>query len=861
MRAKDVDPDNPSASDPKPPPSSIKHPPRPQSISENPFAGNSATARQNNDVEAYAGDLIFEKDSLCNDGQKRSLEIAAWDALTPANFGAKRPVSAREIATWRAYIGPDFSTQQDRIVVSCKDTKNWCSTRIDGKSVGGYAWTKETWFGSYQHITLCPVYFGLDSLEEKFEMIEKGLASGETKYAEQAEWQKNKGQFFLHEMMHLKAVGDPDIGDERVEETGRGPMAYGPHLYFYDATGYFPRPPKFRDIADIDNISAEDEDRARDIFPVYLGESQGDTSDEEVQKRFQAELDGMRTAPPTTTNPPADLCKSDNDCSSPLCAGGGVVYSCIQGTCQCGSPEPPAPAPINTPPAGTRCYENVSEAECTGNYECPIRMKPGMPSSMPAEGTASWGEMTPLDRWRNSPPDEEPVSWDAISKAIGNGGVSYGTSQRIICGNTYAKLTVSAMMKDWKGCRGLEAAVALLVENAMPPYLIGLESNDLEPFSASHKNQEGCGLEEGRPSVHPTRFEMLTAHLGEFVKIKKGSGISITDEMLQREARMILYGEDDPWNQTPADNPEWLNLFKTGYGLCTPWGLHPDPTILSTTNEGTLGTQTDAEAAVFSPFTLDKMRQAAMSGGTINTINFCEAAQWDRPECNLQVPLAWQTPECLAEFRLMGLLPSLSGTDMAINSVSATDSFDVTCGKNPSMSAYESSFMNSCTTGVFADQDVAHSTIVEGDFVPHLDKHSLIALRATSLHFSILALPYMAHLVAHETHLPSPSKAYLPLLAKSCLHETMSLLLSFNPALQGRTEDGETALHIAARKGCLICLRQLINSGMDVDCENSKAWTALMVAARYGQVEAADELIRAGARWKLHVRWSMLELM
>lgn len=101
-------------------------------------------------------------------------------------------------------------------------------------------------------------------------------------------------------------------------------------LYFYDATGYFPRPPKFRDIADIDNISAEDEDRARDIFPVYLGEFQGEASDEEVQKRFQAELDGMRTAPPTNTNPPADLCKSDNDCSSPLCAGGGVVYSCIQ---------------------------------------------------------------------------------------------------------------------------------------------------------------------------------------------------------------------------------------------------------------------------------------------------------------------------------------------------------------------------------------------------------------------------------------------------------------------------------------------------------------------------------------------------
>lgn len=71
-------------------------------------------------------------------------------------------------------------------------------------------WTEKGWFGyTFQHITLCPIYFGLDSLEEKFEMIGKALARGDTTYAEIADWQKNKGQYFLHEMMHLDAVGQP----------------------------------------------------------------------------------------------------------------------------------------------------------------------------------------------------------------------------------------------------------------------------------------------------------------------------------------------------------------------------------------------------------------------------------------------------------------------------------------------------------------------------------------------------------------------------------------------------------------------------------------------------------------------------
>ncbi|KAH6655838.1 hypothetical protein BKA67DRAFT_592008 [Truncatella angustata] len=40
-----------------------------------------------------------------------------------------------------------------------------------------------------------------------------------------------------------------------------------------------------------------------------------------------------------------------------------------------------------------------------------------------------------------------------------------------------------------------------------------------------------------------------------------------TDEELQYQARWIMYDDDDPWNQTPADNPSWLQHFKQDVGL------------------------------------------------------------------------------------------------------------------------------------------------------------------------------------------------------------------------------------------------------------------------------------------------------
>ncbi|KAM5381890.1 hypothetical protein ACJZ2D_002880 [Fusarium nematophilum] len=40
-----------------------------------------------------------------------------------------------------------------------------------------------------------------------------------------------------------------------------------------------------------------------------------------------------------------------------------------------------------------------------------------------------------------------------------------------------------------------------------------------------------------------------------------------SDEELRHQARWIAYGDGDPWNQTHADNPEWLERFKETVGI------------------------------------------------------------------------------------------------------------------------------------------------------------------------------------------------------------------------------------------------------------------------------------------------------
>ncbi|KAF2704399.1 hypothetical protein K504DRAFT_461160 [Pleomassaria siparia CBS 279.74] len=71
------------------------------------------------------------------------------------------------------------------------------------------------------------------------------------------------------------------------------------------------------------------------------------------------------------------------------------------------------------------------------------------------------------------------------------------------------------------------------------------------------------------PHLHATCWEILTLRLGRFARrhIEQHGANTITDKLLQQQAREILYESDDPWNQTAADNVEWLNLFKKAHGI------------------------------------------------------------------------------------------------------------------------------------------------------------------------------------------------------------------------------------------------------------------------------------------------------
>ncbi|KAF9692151.1 hypothetical protein EKO04_010099 [Ascochyta lentis] len=144
-------------------------------------------------------------------------------------------------------------------------------------------------------------------------------------------------------------------------------------------------------------------------------------------------------------------------------------------------------------------------------------------------------------------------------------------------------------MADWKGDHGFDTTTAARVAYALPPYLLADDSRSLVPFSAtdpaskdhfnqmtSRLNQEGLlspGLQShtgSNATLLPKLVEddtvmfadVLAQHLSQFARHNILLGIMPTDEMFQREARRIAFGDEDGWNQTLADNQEWLKGFR-----------------------------------------------------------------------------------------------------------------------------------------------------------------------------------------------------------------------------------------------------------------------------------------------------------
>ena len=271
----DINPNNPSYSDPINPPKNLSFPdwrapdPFPSGIPDQPDQcdGNGLDPSDNclHGLDATGGYLFFDKDSQCHDEQKGSIRYAVWDATTLAGYATPVPDSGEGTRGENSaifYMGPDFRAQTSRIsgnlqrvrdfktgrtsnkayiTVNCKDTKKKCGTKIPGKpqkGVGGYAWTYTGWWGYYHYITLCPLFFTIDDLSTKLNMVEQELASGSTKMAKDMTWLNTRGSMFLHEMLHTRIADggvEPWIRDQYVNDVPidgpRDPKdepAYGP---------------------------------------------------------------------------------------------------------------------------------------------------------------------------------------------------------------------------------------------------------------------------------------------------------------------------------------------------------------------------------------------------------------------------------------------------------------------------------------------------------------------------------------------------------------------------------------------------------------------------------------------------------
>ncbi|KAK3687672.1 hypothetical protein B0T22DRAFT_439276 [Podospora appendiculata] len=85
-----------------------------------------------------------------------------------------------------------------------------------------------------------------------------------------------------------------------------------------------------------------------------------------------------------------------------------------------------------------------------------------------------------------------------------------------------------------------------------------------------------CSSSSGSPSLFVNDsncYRTLSRELGRYVAATMSANNPNShvpsDQELQHQARWILYDDDDPWNQTPADNAEWLCRFKREVGILT----------------------------------------------------------------------------------------------------------------------------------------------------------------------------------------------------------------------------------------------------------------------------------------------------
>jgi hypothetical protein len=134
-----------------------------------------------------------------------------------------------------------------------------------------------------------------------------------------------------------------------------------------------------------------------------------------------------------------------------------------------------------------------------------------------------------------------------------------------------------ADMANWANGWGFEPYVERLVENAIPPYLIGHERNTMEPYIARAVVTPSTPALTTGTSADATEPDQITKdsncwgrleqELSKFVSQQRALGIIPSDKELADQARLIIYGDSDPLDWTCADNQQWLDTFKCQHGI------------------------------------------------------------------------------------------------------------------------------------------------------------------------------------------------------------------------------------------------------------------------------------------------------
>ncbi|EWG51651.1 hypothetical protein FVEG_10561 [Fusarium verticillioides 7600] len=137
-----------------------------------------------------------------------------------------------------------------------------------------------------------------------------------------------------------------------------------------------------------------------------------------------------------------------------------------------------------------------------------------------------------------------------------------------------------ADMREWKGDRGFDKQIEDLVENDMPAFLIGDQRRTMEPFSASRVDHrvdtyplnpfsanETSPRQNSRESEVPHSHQEVQRLLLQYVSTEISQGHVPSDRQIQRKMSEIIYGPDNSWDSTWADNPQWMDMFRKKAGL------------------------------------------------------------------------------------------------------------------------------------------------------------------------------------------------------------------------------------------------------------------------------------------------------